>query len=182
MSACSTIGRRAATIGFKAEGEHLVLLGHSNSHVGQSLWLDVCHGRRDGDAPTVDLAVEKRLGEFVRKLIADGRVNAAHDISDGGALVAIAEMALAGNIGTEVTLPNVPNPAAVLFGEDQGRMLVTTDDPDAVVAAATGANIFAAPIGKTGGKSVTGPGFDAPLADLRAAHEGFFPALMQGEL
>jgi phosphoribosylformylglycinamidine synthase len=173
---------KSATIGFKSEGEVLVLLGHSTGHIGQSLWLEVCHGRRDGGPPAVDLAVERRLGELLRKLIGDRLATAVHDISDGGALVAIAEMALAGGIGVEISLPNVPNPAAVLFGEDQGRALVTTDDPDSMIAAATAANIFAAPIGRTGGNSVSGPGFSASLADLRAAHEGFFPKLMGGEL
>jgi phosphoribosylformylglycinamidine synthase len=112
---------KSATIGFKAEGEALVLLGHSTGHVGQSLWLDVCHGSRAGDAPSVDIEVEKRLGELVRQLIADRAITAVHDISDGGALVAVAEMALAGARGVSLTLPNVPNPAAILFGEDQGR-------------------------------------------------------------
>src|SRR6476659_6759407 len=93
-----------ATIGFKAEGETLVLLGHSTGHVGQSLWLDVCHGRREGAAPPVDLAVERRLGDLLRKLIADGLTAAVHDISDGGPLVAIAEMAMAGGIGVELSL------------------------------------------------------------------------------
>ena len=60
-------------------------------------------------------------------------------------------MALAGSIGARLTLPNVPNPAAVVFGEDQGRALVTTSDPEGVIAGATAANIFAAPIGETGG-------------------------------
>ena len=173
---------KSATIGFKAEGDTLVLLGHSTGHIGQSLWLDVCHDRRDGAAPTVVLEVERRAGELVRDLIYDGLVSAAHDVSDGGALVAIAEMSLAGGIGADLTLPNVPNPAAVLFGEDQGRYLVATNDPQAVIATATAANIFAAPIGKTGGTSVSGAGFSVSLADLRAEHEGFFPALMQGEL
>ena len=126
--------------------------------------------------------MERRAGELVRDLVASDTVSAVHDISDGGALVAIAEMALASGIGVEVTLPNVPNPAAVLFGEDQGRYLVATRDPQAVIAKATAANIFAAPVGTTGGAAVAGPGFSASLADLRAAHEGFFPALMQGEL
>ena len=173
---------KSATIGFKAEGDTLILLGHSSGHVGQSLWLDVCHGSRAGEAPKVDLEVEARLGKLVRNLIADQSINAAHDISDGGPLVAIAEMAMAGGTGAELTLPNVPNPAAVLFGEDQGRMLVTTNDPDSVFAAAKATKIFSAPIGVVTGKAVTGPGFSVPLADLRAAHEGFFPALMQGEL
>ena len=173
---------KSTTIAFKAEGETLLLLGHSTGHVGQSLWLDVCHDRRDGPPPGVDLAVERRLGELIRKLTAQGLATAMHDVSDGGALVAIAEMALAGGIGVEVTLPNVPNPAAILFGEDQGRALVTAVDPDAVVAAATAATIFAAPIGRTGGNDLSGPGFNASLADLRAAHEGFFPKLMSSEL
>ena len=173
---------RNATVGFKSDGDSLVLLGHSAGHVGQSLWLDVCHGRREGSAPIVDLDVERRLGELLRRLIGNRTVSAVHDISDGGALVAIAEMALAGNRGVEISLPNVPNPAAILFGEDQGRALVATSDPDAVVAVATKANIFAAAIGTTSGTSVRGPGFAVSLADLRAAYEGFFPKLMGSEL
>jgi phosphoribosylformylglycinamidine synthase len=169
---------KMAAIGFKGEGETLVLLGHSTGHVGQSRWLEVCHGRSEGPPPPVDLAVERRLGELLRRLIGEGAITAAHDISDGGALIAIAEMALAGNIGVEISLPQVPNPAAILFGEDQGRALVTTSDPGAVIALATEANIFAAPVGKTGGNAVSGPGFTALLSDLRAAHEGFFPRLM----
>ena len=173
---------KSATIGFKAEGETLVLLGHSTGHVGQSLWLEICHGRRIGAPPPIDLAVERRLGELLRQLIDDNSITASHDISDGGALVAIAEMALAGGVGVEVTLPTVPNPAAILFGEDQGRALVATRDPGSVIDAATAANIFAAPIGATGGTALRGPGFNAALADLRAAHEGFFPKLMGSEL
>jgi len=173
---------KSATVGFKAAGEALMLIGHSTGHVGQSLWLEVCHGRREGSPPPVDLAVERRVGELVRQLIAAGLVSAVHDISDGGALVAIAEMALGGSIGTRLTLPTAANPAAITFGEDQGRMLVTTNDPDAVVARASAANIFAARIGETGGEAVEGPGFSASLAELRAAHEGFFPKLMGSEL
>ena len=169
---------KSATIAFKAEGETLILLGHSTGRVGQSLWLDIIHGRRAGSPPNVNLEVEKRLGELVRQLIAEDSVTAVHDVSDGGALVAIAEMALAGSTGVRVTLPSVPNPGAILFGEDQGRMLVTTTDPDAVIARASAANIFAATIGQTGGTAVEGPGFKASLTDLRAAHEGFFPKLM----
>jgi phosphoribosylformylglycinamidine synthase len=169
---------KSATIALKAEGETLVLLGHSTGHVGQSLWLDVVHGRREGHAPPVDLSIERKLGELLRELAAKNAVTAIHDVSDGGALVALVEMALAGAIGVEVTLPNIPNPATILFGEDQGRALVTTRNLEAVVAAATQANIFAAAIGKTGGAAVSGPGFSVSLSDLRAAHEGFFPKLI----
>jgi len=174
--------QKSATIAFKREGETLLLLGHSTGHVGQSLWLELCHGRRDGPPPPVDLGVERRLGELVRQLIGDGLVTAVHDVSDGGALVAIAEMALAGSIGASMSLPSVANPAAVMFGEDQGRILVTTRDRDAVIARASAAQIFAAPIGTTGGEAIEGPGFRAALAELRAAHEEFFPRLMGSEL
>jgi phosphoribosylformylglycinamidine synthase subunit PurL len=173
---------KSASIAFKREGETLLLLGHSTGHVGQSLWLEVCHGRREGEPPPVDLAVERRLGELVRQLITTNLVSAVHDTSDGGALVSIAEMALAGSIGARITLPTAANPAAVMFGEDQGRVLVTTTNPDAVIARASAANIYSARVGQTGGDAVDGPGFSAGLADLRAAHEGFFPRLMGGEL
>jgi phosphoribosylformylglycinamidine synthase len=173
---------KSATIAFKSQGEALQLLGHSTGHVGQSLWLEVCDGRREGEPPAVDLAVERRLGELVRQLIFEGLVTAVHDVSDGGALVAIAEMALAGSIGARLTLPTVANPAAVMFGEDQGRILVTTRDADTVTTRASASNIFAARIGVTGGSAVEGTGFAADLADLRAAHEGFFPKLMGSEL
>src|SRR5437763_2678326 len=109
---------KSATVGFKAEGETLMLLGHSTGHVGQSLWLEICHGRREGAPPSVDLSVERRLGELARQLIGQGAISAAHDISDGGALVSIAEMALAGNIGMRMTVvEQIPNPGAILFGE-----------------------------------------------------------------
>jgi phosphoribosylformylglycinamidine synthase II len=180
---------KSATIAFKAEGEAIVLIGHSDSHVGQSLWLDVCHGRRDGTPPPVDLAAEKRAGECVRNLIAEGLVTAVHDCSDGGAAVAVAEMALAGNMGLEMTIvEQIPNPGAILFGEDQGRFIVTSSDEAQVRAAANAAGLFAVNIGTTGGDSLRfdllsrGGVQSVSLTGLRAAHEGFFPALMASEL
>jgi phosphoribosylformylglycinamidine synthase len=176
---------RSATIAFKGEDEHLVLIGHTKGHVGQSLWLDVCHGRREGSPPPVDLAAEKHAGECIRKLIAEGLVSAVHDCADGGAAVAVAEMALAGNVGLTMTVvEQIPNAGAILFGEDQGRYVVATHDPDAVRAAANAAKLFTVPIGTTGGDlmvfDIVGRGGrqSIPLAELRAAHESFFPRLM----
>jgi phosphoribosylformylglycinamidine synthase len=180
---------KSATIAFKAEGEHLVLIGHSKNHVGQSLWLDVCHGRRAGPPPPVDLAAERRAGECIRALIEQGLVTAVHDCADGGAAVAVAEMALAGNIGMSMTVvAEIPNPGAILFGEDQGRYVVTTRDPDSVRAAANAAQLFTVPIGTTGGDALTfdligrGGRQSVSLNDLREAHESFFPKLMGSEL
>ena len=179
---------KSATIAFKSEGEHLVLIGHSKSHVGQSLWLEICHGRRAGPPPPVDLAAEKRAGECIRALIQKKLVTAVHDCSDGGAAVAIAEMALAGSIGMTMTIvPEILNPGAILFGEDQGRYVVATRDPDQVRALANAAQLFTVPIGTTGGDALN---FDLigrgglqsiSLEHLRTAHEGFFPKLMGSE-
>ena len=176
---------KSATIAFKAAGEDVVLIGHTKGHVGQSVWLRECHGREEGAPPPVDLAVERRAGELIRALIAEGLVTAVHDCADGGAAVTVAEMALAGNVGmTMPVVPQIPNPAALLFGEDQGRYVVTSRDGAAVRARATAVNLFSVPIGTTGGDALTFDLIDRggpqtiELADLRAAHEGFFPALM----
>lgn len=177
--------RKSATVALRHRGETLVLLGHTKGHVGQSLWLDVCHGRREGDAPPVDLAVERRLGDLLRSLIAEGLVSAVHDCADGGAAVAMAEMALAGGTGFTMTVvPEIANPAAMLFGEDQGRAIVSTSQPDRIYDLASAAQLFSIPVGTTGGEAIVfdlvdrGGQQSLALADLRSAHEGFFPALM----
>ena len=171
---------KMVTIGFKNEGESIVLIGYGKGHLGQSVWLDICHGRKDGDAPIVDLAVEKRLGDLVRGMVDSGEALAVHDVSDGGPLVAATEMALASNIGAKLTMPETASPTAALFGEDQGRMIVITNDPEAVVTKANDAELFAVVIGKTGGDNITVGGSEISLADLRAAHESFFKDWMEG--
>ena len=178
---------KSATIAFKAAGEDILILGHTVGHLGQSIWLREIHGREEGPPPPVDLAAERRAGDLIQSLIAEGLVTAVHDCSDGGAAVALAEMALAGNIGVIVPIvPQIPDPAAILFGEDQGRYIVTTRAAATVRARATEANIFSIPLGTTGGDAVgfdmidRGGGQSISLTNLRAAHEGFFPALMDG--
>ncbi len=159
-----------ATIAFKSEGEHIVLIGDTEGHLGQSLWLRYIVGKEEGPPPPVDLELEKRNGDFVRELIHDGSVSAVHDVADGGLLVAVAEMALAGDIGAE--LADLGHAQA--FGEDQARYVVTTRNSDALLAAALTAGVSARRLGTTGGDSLAG----VRLAVLRSAHEGFFPTLM----
>ncbi len=90
---------KSMTLAFKAEGEAILVIGETTGWLGQSIYLrDIC-GRDDGAPPPVDLGAERRHGDFVRDLIRDGLVTAAHDISDGGLLVALAEMAMASGIG-----------------------------------------------------------------------------------
>jgi phosphoribosylformylglycinamidine synthase len=177
--------RRSVGIALRQPGETLLLLGHTLGHVGQSLWLAEIHDRREGPPPPVDLQVERRLGELARRLIGDGLVSAVHDCSDGGAAVALAEMALAGDLGFRMTVvPELSNPAAMLFGEDQGRLVVATSDPEKVRALASEAQLFSIPVGEVGGDALVfdlvGRGGEQrlPLADLRTAHEAFLPELM----
>src|SRR6202012_2858455 len=93
---------RMATIAFKREGDAIMLIGETKGHLGQSIYLREIEGKEEGAAPPVDLAKERKIGDVVRKLIEDGRIDTVHDVSDGGLLVALAEMALAGNIGADV--------------------------------------------------------------------------------
>jgi phosphoribosylformylglycinamidine synthase len=181
---------RMVTIGFKAAGEAIYLMGQESwaspnparGHLGQSLWLRELHGREDGEAPPVDLTLEKNSGEFVRELIDAGLVSAVHDISDGGIAVALAEMALAGGLGAEVEAHPAYSPAAWWFGEDQGRYLLTVPDDAAFQAQlakgtrdADTASSGVRRIGTVGGSSL----FGVALSDLRQAHESFFRDWME---
>jgi phosphoribosylformylglycinamidine synthase II len=169
---------KMATVAFKREGETILLIGYTSGHVGQSMWLRECHGREEGPPPPVDLEIEKRHGDFVRALVAERAVTAVHDVSDGGALVAIGEMALAGNIGAELTIPDASNPAAILFGEDQGRYLMTVTDAASVIERAGEAGVYIALIGTTGGDAIALPDGSVALTDLKVANESFFENLM----
>ncbi|AUW59927.1 phosphoribosylformylglycinamidine synthase subunit PurL [Sphingobium sp. SCG-1] len=160
-----------ATVAFKASGEAIFVIGKNNGHLGQSLWLRELHGREEGPPPPVDLAQEKAHAAFVRDLVTQGKVTAVHDVSDGGLLVAIAEMALAGGIGA--TLEEIGDHFTA-FGEDQARYIVTSAVADTIQAA----GIPMTRIGTTGGDALVLHGKAIALADLRTAHEGFFPALM----
>jgi phosphoribosylformylglycinamidine synthase len=162
-----------AKIGFKAEGEAIFVIGHSNGHLGQSLWLREIHGREEGAPPPVDLAAERAHAEFVRKLIAEGKVSAVHDVSDGGLLVALAEMAMASGIGCQ--LEDIGDHFTA-FGEDQARYVVTS----AVAETIQAAGIPMTRIGTTGGSAVSGPGFAVEIAALREANEAFFRDWMEG--
>ena len=157
-------------------GLHLVLIGATGGHLGQSLWLREIGGREAGPPPPVDLVAERRHGDFVRGQILAGAVAACHDVSDGGLLVAVAEMALAGDVGAALT-PDGDH--AFWFGEDQARYVLAVRDPAPLLAAALAAHVPARSIGFTGGDGLTLPG-QAPIsvAQLREAHERFFPAWM----
>jgi phosphoribosylformylglycinamidine synthase len=163
-------------------GCQLVLIGASAGHLGQSLWLREVAGREEGAPPPVDLAAERRNGDFVRELILGGRVRACHDVSDGGLLVAVAEMALAGTVGARLgPAPEGMAAHAFWFGEDQARYLLAVTEAGEIIAAARVDGVPAALIGVSGGGDLTLPGGDTiSLAELRTVHARFLPALMGG--
>jgi len=176
---------RRAAVAFRASGEAVLLLGTPAGHLCQSQYQRVLHGRAEGPPPPVDLAAERRVGDLVRSLIAEGGVTTCHDVSEGGLLVALAEMALAAGIGADLseapagTLP----PHAFWFGEEQARYLVAVPAAaaPAVEAAARAAGVAALHLGTTGGTALTLPGGVAiSISSLRKAHEGWLPAYMAG--
>ncbi|MET0251850.1 MAG: phosphoribosylformylglycinamidine synthase subunit PurL [Novosphingobium sp.] len=197
---------RMATIGFKAEGESIWLIGGPGTHLGQSLWLREVHGRENGPTPPIDLAIQRRNGEFVRMLIAAGKVDAVHDVSGGGLLVSLAEMALSGHLGADVEPQWITREikpgfveglidetrhglASYFFGEDQGRFVVTTPHgrEEDIHAFAEANDVWIKYIGRVGGDSLSvgdmpgssGNFCDVPLANLRAAHQRFFSEWME---
>jgi phosphoribosylformylglycinamidine synthase len=176
---------KSATLAFKAEGEAIMLIGETQGWLGQSLYLrEVCGGREAGAPPPVDLAEERENGDIVRALIAEGRVSAAHDLSDGGLLVALAEMAMASGIGASLdTAPSDTLAHAYWFGEDQARYLVTVAaaDATAVIARVQAASVPVHRIGTTGGDIIAISGERAiTVAALVSRFEGWFPAYMAG--
>ncbi len=162
-------------------GLAIVLVGETAGWLGQSLYLREMCGREEGAPPPVDLAAERRIGDFVRGQIDSRRVSACHDLSDGGLLVALAEMCLAGGTGVEVAQPvgnRVPS-HAFFYGEDQARYLIATGSADEVLEDAAAAGVPAVVIGHSGGALlVVRDLLSLRLSDIKAAHEGWLPAYM----
>jgi phosphoribosylformylglycinamidine synthase len=133
----------------------------------------------------MDLAAERRNGDFVRGLITTGSVTICHDISDGGLLVAVAEMALAGDLGATLNAPPLGAVAhGWLFGEDQARYVIAVDEAvaKAVTTKAQAAGVAAQIVGEVGGAALTVFGENPiSLAALRAAHENWLPDYMAAE-
>jgi phosphoribosylformylglycinamidine synthase len=180
----------STTLAFKAAGQAILLVGSSQGWLGQSLYLrDIC-GRKEGAPPPVDLAAEKRNGDFVRGLIERKVATAVHDVSDGGLAVAVAEMAIAAGIGADLQeantgLPGAPAFAlpAFWFGEDQARYVLTVRESDvAAVLELAGVNrVPARRIGTTGGRALTLPA-QRPILVTRLSEgfENWLPGYMSG--
>jgi phosphoribosylformylglycinamidine synthase subunit PurL len=171
-----------ADIALNSEGNLLVMIGRENGHLGQSIYQLTVTGKVEGAPPPVDLADEIKAGNLVRSFIREDKVAVVHDVSDGGLLVAVAEMALAGGIGAQLYPYEGKLPAhAAWFGEDQGRYVLEAS-PELAEELIERARLLALParvVGRVGGENLAIKGEPAlPLADLRNAHERWLPDYM----
>jgi len=172
---------KSMTLAFKAEGESILLVGATEGWLGQSLYLREVCGREEGAPPPVDLVAERRNAEFIRMLIRDGLATAVHDISDGGILVALAEMAMVSRIGAVLEAPHGAIAHTFWFGEDQARYIVTAKDHVAIERRAKAASVPITRIGATGGRVIAlGDERPLPLETLIDRFEGWLPSYMAG--
>ena len=177
--------KHVATLALKPQDEVVILIGAENGHLGQSLYQEYATGAFEGAPPRVSLEAEQKAGGFVRGLIESGVTRTVHDVSDGGLLVALAEMALAGSRG----LRYAPHPHlaahAGAFGEDQGRYLVAASAKasEAILKQAGALGLAARIAAQIEGDAIAVPGeVPLPLSRLRQAHEGWLPGFMASEL
>ncbi|MDJ1134727.1 phosphoribosylformylglycinamidine synthase subunit PurL [Streptomyces iconiensis] len=171
---------RRTPMAFKDEGHLVYLLGETRNELGGSAWSQVAHGHLGGTPPKVDLERERLLAEILIAASRDGMVDAAHDISDGGVIQALAESCLKGGKGARVIVPDSMDPFVFLFSESQGRALVAIPRSEEVrftdMCAARG--MPAARVGVVDGEDLEIQGqFTLPLAELREAHEATLPDL-----
>ncbi|MGL4395391.1 MAG: phosphoribosylformylglycinamidine synthase subunit PurL, partial [Hyphomicrobium sp.] len=175
---------KTANIALKTDGNVLIVIGREAGHLGQSIYQQHATGKFEGAPPPVDLESEIKAGRLVRALIRAGTVGSVHDCSDGGLLVAVAEMALAGNVGAELFPYEGKLPAhAIWFGEDQGRYVleVAPQKAEEVLERARLLEVPSRIIGRVGGDAIAIKG-ETPLtlSELRQAHEGWMTKLMGG--
>ena len=173
-----------ATLKGAKDGDTLILIGETTGWLGASIYLSEILSREDGAPPPVDLSVEKLNGDYVRKLIRSRRVNAVHDLSDGGLAVAACEMAFGSDLGLSLSGPINGERHGWLFGEDQGRYLLAVEENSVnpVLSTAKAKGIAAQVVGKVGGDRIQADGaFDVSLEKLRTANEAWLPNLMSGD-
>ena len=173
---------KSMNLAFKKVDEAILLIGENGGWLGQSSFLATILGREEGAPPPVDLARERRTGDLIRSLIGERLLTATHDLSDGGLLVAIAEMAMASGIGASLEPVPAGLPAhAFWFGEDQARYVVTaaSENLAKIGTSAANAGVKLRQLGRTGGSQLTLQGENPILVStLQARHESWLPEFM----
>jgi phosphoribosylformylglycinamidine (FGAM) synthase-like enzyme len=162
---------------FTQNGQVIYLLGETKGHLGSSLYQrDVLDNHEIVAPPRVDLALESAHGHLVRAAIDQGLLAAAHDVSDGGLLVALAEMCLTHGIGAEI---DTDGDTGYWFGEDQARYVVSVAADKAEAFEALAGDVSLTRLGKTSGNTLTfGSSLSISVSELHDIYEGWFPALM----
>ncbi len=166
---------------FTETGHSVLLIGETKGHLGASLYLREIAGREEGAPPPVDLALEKRYGMLVREMIAKGWLSACHDVSDGGLLVALAEMCLPRQIGAQVRFATELPLHAYAFGEDQARYLIAVppQHKDAVLVQLNQQDIPFADLGQTvPDHLIVEDTLRIPLSHLCELHDTWLPGYM----
>ena len=173
------------TIAPKNQGDVVMLIGESKGHIGCSQYLSIIEGREEGAPPPVDLALERKNGDFVRTQILNGKISACHDISDGGLFITLAEMVIASGHGMDIALSNGDIPIhAYGFGEDQARYVISAnpDDAAAIISAANNDGIMIETIGVVAGQSLDVENtFTISVDELLDAHSAWMPNYMSTE-
>jgi phosphoribosylformylglycinamidine synthase subunit PurL len=170
--------RRRLSIGFAADGARIVLLGRTGAEFGGSAWAHVTHGHLGGRPPTIDFDAERKLAGVLADASRSGVLSAAHDLSDGGLAITLAESCLRGGLGCRVGLPG--DEFTLLFSESAARAVVAVRPgaEDAFAEICTAHGVPATDIGTVGGDALEVDGsFTIPLAELAGAHRGTLPAI-----
>ncbi|MDR1013987.1 MAG: phosphoribosylformylglycinamidine synthase subunit PurL [Coriobacteriales bacterium] len=167
--------RALATTAFKQAGDTIVLVGETGDELGGSEYLKVLHGCVAGRPPALDLELEGDVQCLVRTAVRRSLLASAHDCSDGGVAVALAECCIAGGIGAEVVLDDALPSVASLFSESQSRILVSVADADVDVflGMLADAKVPYSVIGEVGGTALRVAGrISLPLAELAGIYQG----------
>jgi phosphoribosylformylglycinamidine synthase subunit PurL len=175
--------RRHATACFARAGLAIALLGENRAELGGSEWLALRRGLERGVPPEVDLEHEKRLADLLVEAIAAGAIASAHDVSDGGLAVALAECCFTGptRVGARIELADSLRPDALVFGESTGRVIATTADAPRLLELAARHGIKACRVGTTGGDRLAigpvgaRPWIDEPVEALHALWSSAIP-------
>lgn len=175
---------KMARIDGMKDDDIILLVGRCGSHLGQSIYLRDILGKAEGTPPPVDLAEEKKNGNFVWKLIENNEVAACHDLSDGGLAIALAEMVIKSGRGVKIKLTGKTPAHAELFGEDQARYLIAVNSEklDQLKQQAKDSGVELTELGTVvGDKLVVQEHIELSAKDLENAYESWFPDFMENK-
>ena len=167
----------------KRDNDTVLLVGKTDGYLGQSIYAKEILNITSGLPPKVNLKNEKKIGDAIRDLININKLDTVHDISDGGFLVALTEMSISGGIGVKIHLDEKDISPKFLFGEDQGRYIISAPDDliSDILRILESKNIFFQKIGKTSGnKIIINDSEEIEIKSLKKIHEDWFNEYLKG--